>query len=115
MFICRRPQTQRVQVTTPWLVVCREMIVCWLMPAVSPHSTVAVYCTFSAEYVHNCFMIDLRRLHMLRVVHQQGTVTAAAEVLHLTPSAVSHHMRELSRELKVPLLEPQGRRVKLTQ
>jgi len=101
--------------TTPWLVVCREMIVFWLMSEVSPHSTVAVYCTFSAIYVHNCFMIDLRRLHMLRVVHQQGTITAAAEVLHLTPSAVSHHMRELSRELKVPLLEPQGRRIKLTQ
>lgn len=51
---------------------------------------------------------------MLRVVHQQGTVTAAAETLHLTPSAVSHHMRELARELKVPLLEPQGRGVRLT-
>ncbi|WP_026361001.1 LysR family transcriptional regulator [Amycolatopsis nigrescens] len=59
-------------------------------------------------------MIDLRRLHMLRVVHQQGTVTAAAEALHLTPSAVSHHLRELARELKVPLLEPQGRGVRLT-
>lgn len=51
---------------------------------------------------------------MLRVVHQQGTVTAAAEALHLTPSAVSHHLRELARELKVPLLEPQGRGVQLT-
>jgi DNA-binding transcriptional LysR family regulator len=59
-------------------------------------------------------MIDLRRLHMLRLVHQYGTVTSAAEAMHLTPSAVSHHVRELARELKVPLLEPQGRKVKLT-
>ncbi|WP_243723471.1 LysR family transcriptional regulator [Actinomadura sp. 7K507] len=59
-------------------------------------------------------MIDLRRLHMLRLVHQYGTVTSAAEALHLTPSAVSHHLRELARELKVPLLEPQGRKVRLT-
>jgi DNA-binding transcriptional LysR family regulator len=59
-------------------------------------------------------MIDLRRLHMLRLVHQYGTVTSAAEALHLTPSAVSHQLRELSRELKVPLLEPQGRKVRLT-
>ncbi|HEY8479479.1 MAG TPA: LysR family transcriptional regulator [Spirillospora sp.] len=59
-------------------------------------------------------MIDLRRLHMLRLVHQYGTVTAAAEALRLTPSAVSHQLRELSRELKVPLLEPQGRKVRLT-
>ena len=64
--------------------------------------------------VQNDFMIDLRRLHMLRVVHQQGTVTAAAEALHLTPSAISHHMRELARELKVPILEPQGRGIQLT-
>ncbi|GAA2155801.1 LysR family transcriptional regulator [Actinomadura napierensis] len=59
-------------------------------------------------------MVDLRRLHMLRLVHQYGTVTSAADALHLTPSAVSHHLRELARELKVPLLEPQGRRVRLT-
>ncbi|NYH80236.1 DNA-binding transcriptional LysR family regulator [Actinopolyspora biskrensis] len=59
-------------------------------------------------------MVDLRRLHMLRVVHQQGTVTAAAEALHLTPSGVSRHIRELARELKVPLLEPQGRNIRLT-
>ncbi|MFI0484793.1 LysR family transcriptional regulator [Actinomadura sp. 9N215] len=59
-------------------------------------------------------MIDLRRLHMLRLVHQFGTVTSAAEAMHLTPSAVSHQLRELARELKVPLLEPQGRKVRLT-
>lgn len=59
-------------------------------------------------------MIDLRRLHMLRLVHQYGTVTSAADALHLTPSAVSHQLRELARELKVPLLEPQGRKVRLT-
>ncbi|WP_240487344.1 LysR family transcriptional regulator [Actinomadura flavalba] len=59
-------------------------------------------------------MIDLRRLHMLRLLDQLGTVTATAEALRLTPSAVSHHLRELSRELKVPLLEPDGRRVRLT-
>ncbi|MFI7275439.1 LysR family transcriptional regulator [Streptomyces sp. NPDC049879] len=59
-------------------------------------------------------MIDLRRLHVLRAVHQHGTVTAAAAALHLTPSAVSHHLREMARELKVPLVEPQGRGIRLT-
>src|ERR1700754_5121412 len=58
-------------------------------------------------------MIDLRRLHVLRVVHQLGTVTAAARALHLTPSAVSQQLRQLARELDVPLLEPDGRRVRL--
>ncbi|WP_219419430.1 LysR family transcriptional regulator [Pseudonocardia nigra] len=59
-------------------------------------------------------MIDLRRLHVLRVVDQLGTLTAAAHSLHLTPSAVSQQLRQLARELDVPLLEPDGRRVRLT-
>lgn len=59
-------------------------------------------------------MIDLRRLQVLRAVHQHGTVTAAAAALHLTPSAVSHHLKELSRELRVRLVEPRGRRIRLT-
>ncbi|MEO3754444.1 LysR substrate-binding domain-containing protein [Streptomyces sp. B6B3] len=59
-------------------------------------------------------MIDLRRLQVLRAVHHHGTVTAAAAALHLTPSAVSHQLRELARELKVQLIEPQGRRIRLT-
>ncbi|TDC27465.1 LysR family transcriptional regulator [Streptomyces sp. 8K308] len=51
---------------------------------------------------------------MLRAVHQHGTVTAAATALHLTPSAVSHQLRELAKELKVQLVEPQGRGIRLT-
>lgn len=59
-------------------------------------------------------MFDLRRLHVLRVVHQLGTITAAAGSLHLTPSAVSQQLRQLAHDLDVPLLEPDGRRVRLT-
>ena len=59
-------------------------------------------------------MIDLRRLHVLRMLHEHGTVTATAQALHLTPSAVSQQIRQLSRELGVNLLEPAGRRVRLT-
>lgn len=59
-------------------------------------------------------MIDLRRLQVLRAVAYYGTVTAAAESLHLTPSAASQQIRQLGRELGVTLLEPQGRRVRLT-
>lgn len=60
-------------------------------------------------------MIDLRRLRVLRAVAYYGTVTAAAESLHLTASAASQQIRQLGRELDVRLLEPQGRRVRLTQ
>jgi DNA-binding transcriptional LysR family regulator len=59
-------------------------------------------------------MIDLRRLRVLRAVDHYGTVTAAAEALHFTPSAASQQIRQLARELDVTLLEPNGRRVRLT-
>jgi DNA-binding transcriptional LysR family regulator len=58
-------------------------------------------------------MID-RRLAVLQAIARHGTVTAAAEVCRLTPSAVSHQMQALARELDVVLLEPVGRTVRLT-
>ena len=70
--------------------------------------------TFLRGIVQNYCMIDLRRLQVLRAVHQHGTVTAAAAALHLTPSAVSHQLRELAKELRITLVEPQGRRLRLT-
>lgn len=59
-------------------------------------------------------MIDVRRLHVLRAVAHYGTVTAAANAVHLTPSAASQQIRQLGRELGVVLLEPHGRRVRLS-
>lgn len=61
----------------------------------------------------NNHMID-PRLQSLRVLRELGTVTATAEALHLTPSTVSQQLRQLARELDVPLLEQIGRRVQLT-
>lgn len=58
-------------------------------------------------------MID-PRLQTLRVLREMGTVTAAAQALHLTPSSVSQQLRQLSREVGVELLEADGRRVRLT-
>ncbi|WP_433324117.1 LysR family transcriptional regulator [Spirillospora sp. CA-294931] len=58
-------------------------------------------------------MID-PRLQTLRVLRERGTVTAAAEALHLTPSTVSQQLRGLARDLDLVLLEAQGRRVRLT-
>jgi len=60
------------------------------------------------------FTIDLRRLRVLRVLEQQGTVSSAAQVLHLTPSAVSQQIAGLARETGVQLLEKRGRGVRLT-
>ncbi|HYH30660.1 MAG TPA: LysR family transcriptional regulator, partial [Pseudonocardia sp.] len=59
-------------------------------------------------------MIDLRRLHVLRMLDEHGTVTAAAAALHLTPSAVSQQIRLLGRDVGVEILERVGRGVRLT-
>lgn len=59
-------------------------------------------------------MVIDRRLQVLRMVRQHRTVTAAAEALHLTPSAVSQQVRSLARDLGVDLLAPAGRGVRLT-
>ncbi len=60
------------------------------------------------------FTIDLRRLRVLRELQQRGTVSATAQALHLTPSAVSQQLAGLAREVGAPLLERSGRGVRLT-
>jgi DNA-binding transcriptional LysR family regulator len=60
------------------------------------------------------FMLDVRRLRLLRELHERGTVTAVAEALAYTPSAVSQQLATLEREAGVPLMERHGRRLRLT-
>jgi DNA-binding transcriptional LysR family regulator len=59
-------------------------------------------------------MIDVRRLRVLREVAEHGTLAAAADALHLTPSAVSQQLAALEREVGQPVLERNGRGVRLT-
>lgn len=58
--------------------------------------------------------LDVRRLRVLREVALRGTVTAAAESLGFTASAISQQLSALERESGVTLLERAGRRVRLT-
>src|SRR4051812_1625513 len=59
-------------------------------------------------------MLDLRRMRMLHELHHRGTIAAVADALQFTPSAVSQQLAALEREAGVPLLEPAGRGVRLT-
>lgn len=58
--------------------------------------------------------MDATRLRMLRELADHGTVAAVADVLSMTPSAVSQQLKTLQREAGLPLIEPAGRRVRLT-
>lgn len=57
---------------------------------------------------------DIKKLRILRTLEELGTVTATAEALHMTPSAVSQQLTGLAKSLGVTLLEAHGRRVRLT-
>ena len=58
--------------------------------------------------------MDARQLETLRTVHERGGVTAAAQALHCTPSAVSQQLRALERAAGVALTERVGRGLRLT-
>ncbi|MBW5482790.1 LysR family transcriptional regulator [Streptomyces bambusae] len=58
--------------------------------------------------------MDERQLRVLRELGELGSVTAAAEALRVTPSAVSQQLRLLQRAIPVPLTERDGRRLVLT-
>ncbi|MFJ8826347.1 LysR family transcriptional regulator [Streptomyces sp. NPDC102467] len=57
---------------------------------------------------------DIKKLVILRTLRECGTVTATAEALLMTPSAVSQQLTNLAKQLGVPLLQAHGRRVRLT-
>jgi len=59
-------------------------------------------------------MLDVRRLRLLRELAHRGTISAVAEALSYTPSAVSQQLAVLERDAGVPLLQRNGRRVRLT-
>jgi DNA-binding transcriptional LysR family regulator len=59
-------------------------------------------------------MLELRRLRLLRELHERGTIAAVADALQYTPSAVSQQLAILEREAGVRLLERAGRGVRLT-
>lgn len=60
-------------------------------------------------------MLGIWRLQLLREIGRRGTIRAAAEAMSVTPSAVSQQMRILEAEAGVQLLEPHGRKVRLTE
>lgn len=59
----------------------------------------------------------LERIHLAIVqqVDKQGSLTAAAGMLHVTQSALSHTMRKLEQQLGTEIWRREGRNLQLTQ
>lgn len=60
-------------------------------------------------------MLDARRLRVLVEVAHRGSLSAAADALDYTPSAISQQLATLERELGTPLVERGVRGATLTQ
>jgi DNA-binding transcriptional LysR family regulator len=59
-------------------------------------------------------VVDTRRLQLLLALSRLGSMRAVAEAFHLTTSTVSQQIAALARETGAQLIEPEGRRVRLT-
>src|SRR5262245_2827462 len=59
-------------------------------------------------------MLDVDRLRVFREVASRGSFTAAAKALSFTQPGVSHHVKQLEREVGVTLLERSPRGIRLT-
>ena len=60
-------------------------------------------------------MIERIHLAIVREVERQGSLTAAADVLCLTQSALSHSMKKLEQQLGTAIWLREGRSLRLTQ
>lgn len=58
--------------------------------------------------------MDPRRLQLLLTLSRLGSMRAVADAHHLTTSTVSQQLAALAKETGVTLIEPDGRRVRLT-
>ena len=59
--------------------------------------------------------LTIRQLEVLAAVGREGSVTAAAQALHLTQPAVSMQLRQLEEQLELTMFEPVGRRLQITE
>ena len=59
-------------------------------------------------------MLNVSRLRILRELHRRKTLAAVAQALSYSSSAVSQQIRQLEKEVGSKLVEPAGRRLRLT-
>lgn len=60
-------------------------------------------------------MLEIRHLRTLAALADAGTVSAAAQRLHLTQSALSHQLRALEAHVGLPVVRRSGQTVELTE
>lgn len=59
-------------------------------------------------------MLELRHLRTLSALHETGSISLAAQRVHLTQSALSHQIRALQDYYQLPIIQRSGHTVQLT-
>lgn len=60
-------------------------------------------------------MLEIRHLRTLTAIAEAGTISRAADRVHLTQSALSHQLKALESHYGVPMVTRDGQSVKLTE
>ncbi|HCD03788.1 MAG TPA: LysR family transcriptional regulator, partial [Methylophaga sp.] len=60
-------------------------------------------------------MIERAHLRIIQALAENGSLTAAANALFVTQSALSHQIRYLEQKLEISLWQRDGRKLRLTQ
>ena len=63
---------------------------------------------------HGTTMLDRQHLKIIAAINEFGTLTEAADNMHLTQSALSHSMKKLEQQAGIAFWEKDGRRLRLT-
>jgi LysR family transcriptional regulator for metE and metH len=59
--------------------------------------------------------IDLQHLKVIRAIEKEGSMRRAAEVLNLSQSALSHHIKELERNIGANVFDRRNKKLWLTE
>ena len=68
------------------------------------------------NHYYNSWTLMIERTHLtiLLAIERKGSLTAAAESLHLTQSALSHTIKKLEQQMGVRLWQKEGRKLRFT-
>lgn len=59
--------------------------------------------------------ISIHHFRLVQAIVKTGTLTKAAQILHLTQSALSHQLKEVEKETTIKIFNRGGRRLQLTE